>query len=77
VTVTVDDTNNRTDIDCDNPVWTGTAGNATGAIVICYKPDTGSADSAIIPLFIDAFVATPGGQDITYVVASSGFCRVS
>jgi hypothetical protein len=77
VTVTVDDTNDRVDVDCADPVWTAATGNATGLLVICYKPDTGSADSAIVPLVADTFAATPAGGDITYQVNASGFFRAS
>jgi hypothetical protein len=78
VTVTVDDTNNRVDIDCDDVSWSPTTAQALGAIVICYKPDSGSADSAIIPLFKDDFsLTTPTSGTVTYQVASGGFLRAS
>jgi hypothetical protein len=78
VTVTVDDTNDRVDIDCGDPQWSPTTAQALGKIVICYKPDTGSADSAIIPLFADDFVVTtPTSGTVTYQVASSGFLRAA
>lgn len=75
VQVTVDDTNNRVDIDCDDPSWSPTTSEALGKIVICYKPDTGSADSAIIPIFADDFDVTVSSGTVTYQVASGGFYR--
>lgn len=77
VTVTVDDTNDRQSVDCADVTWTAATGNATGLLVLCYKPDTASADTAIIPLVADSFVATPAGGDIVYQVNASGFFRAA
>lgn len=78
VTVTVDDTNNRQSVDCDDILWTAATGNATGAVIIAYDYDTTSGtDSTLVPLFIDAMVATPSGADITYQVNAAGFARAS
>jgi hypothetical protein len=78
VTVTVDDTNDRVDIDCADPVWTAATGNAVGALVICYDPDTtGGTDADLIPISKHDFVVTPNGGDITGQVATSGFARAS
>ncbi|MGW6481317.1 hypothetical protein ACWGDS_26050 [Streptomyces sp. NPDC055059] len=75
VTVTVDNTNDRVAIDCDDVTWTATSGAAIGAAVICYKPDTASADSAIIPLTKHDVAMTPDGSDFTLTVAD--FARSS
>lgn len=78
VTVTVDDANDRVDVDCDDIVWTAATGNAISAIVICYDSDTtGGTDAGIVPLTKHDFVATPSGGDITAVVATGGFFRAS
>jgi hypothetical protein len=78
VTVTVDDTNNRVDIDCDDPSWSPTTAEALGKIVICYKPSSSAVDSDCIPLFADDFVlTTPTSGSVTYQVASGGFLRAS
>jgi hypothetical protein len=69
VTVTVDNTNDRVAIDCDDVVWTATSGAAIGAVVICYKPDTASVDSAIIPLTKHDVSMTPDGTNYTLSVA--------
>ena len=73
VTVTVDDTNNRTAIDCDDPSWASTAGNAVGALIFCYKPASDSADSAIIPLSKHDWSYTPDGNTVTATIGASGF----
>lgn len=78
VTVTVDDTNDRVDIDFTDPVWTAATGNACSALLICYDPDTtGGTDADIVPLTKHDFVVTPNGTDITGVVATAGFFRAS
>ena len=78
VTVTVDDTNNRVDVDCADITWTAATGNAVSRLLFCYDPDTtGGSDTDLIPLVVDDFVATPAGGDITYQVAASGFFRAS
>lgn len=76
VTVTVDDTNDRVNIDCADITWTGATGNAVSDILICYDPDTtGGTDSSLIPLTWHDFSVTPDGSDITATV--SDFCRAS
>ena len=78
VTVTVDDANDRVDIDMPDLVWTAATGAATGALLVCYDPDTTSGtDSSIIPLTKHDFVATPAGGDITAQFAVGGFARAS
>lgn len=78
VTVTVDDTNDRVDVDAADVTWTAATGNAIGAVVICYDGDTGAGtDSNIIPLVKLDAAATPAGGDITIQFASAGFFRAS
>lgn len=77
VVVTTDDTNNWKDIDCADPVWTAPTGNAISKVVVCYKPDTASADTDLLPLTSHDFVVTPNGLDISAVVASGGFFRAT
>lgn len=69
ITVTVDNTNDRVAIDCDDVVWTATSGAAIGAVVICYKPDTASTDTQIIPLTKHDVAMTPDGTTFTLSVA--------
>ncbi|WUI02094.1 hypothetical protein OHR68_09890 [Spirillospora sp. NBC_00431] len=76
VTVTVDDTNDRVALDCDDVVWLAASGNAVSALVICYDPDTtGGTDSDIVPLSKHDFAITPDGSDVTATVAD--FLRAS
>lgn len=79
VTVTIDDTNNRVDVDCADPSFSPTTAEAIGAILFAYDPDTtGGTDSTLIPLFKDDFaLTTPTSGTVTYQVASSGFGRAS
>lgn len=76
VTVTVDDTNDRVAIDAADVTWTAPTGNAVGAVVICYDPDTTSGtDADLIPLTKHDLAWTPDGNNFTLTVAD--FCRVT
>ena len=78
VTVTVDDTNERVDMDCADILWALATGPAISAIVICYDPDTtAGTDADLIPLVKLDAVATPVGVDLTYQVNAAGFARAS
>lgn len=74
----VDDTNDRTDVDCSDITWTAATGADVGALVICYDPDTTTgSDGDLIPLVKLDMAATLGGGDLVYQVNSSGFYRAS
>lgn len=76
VTATVDDTNDRVNLDCADVTWTAALGNAIGAVVICYDPDTaGGTDADLIPLTKHDVAMTPDGSDFTLTIAD--FARVS
>lgn len=76
VSVTVNDTDNRVDIDCADVTWTAPTGNAIGAVVICYDPDTtGGTDADLIPLTKHGITWTPDGNNFTLTVAD--FFRAS
>ncbi|MFD3646382.1 hypothetical protein ACFWUT_23310 [Streptomyces cyaneofuscatus] len=76
VTATVDDTNDRVNLDCADVTWTAATGNAIGAVVICYDPDTtGGTDADLIPLTKHDVTMTPDGSDFTLTI--SDFARVS
>jgi hypothetical protein len=81
VTVTVDDTNDRVDMDMPDLTWTaagGASNNTLGKLLICYDGDTGAGtDSAIIPLTAHDFTATTDGSDLQAVLAAAGFARAS
>ncbi|MEU8525269.1 hypothetical protein AB0C77_06650 [Streptomyces sp. NPDC048629] len=76
VTVTVDDTNDRVAVDCADITWTAASGNAVGALVICYDPDTTTGtDADLIPLTKHDLTLTPDGNNFTISVAD--FFRAS
>jgi hypothetical protein len=78
VTVTVDDTNDRVDFDMPDQTWAASAGNAVGALLIAYDPDTtGGTDSSLVPLVKLDFAATPDGTDIVWQLNTAGFARAS
>lgn len=79
VTITVDDTNDRVDIDISDITWTAATGNAISALIVVYCPDgvTPGADSTFIPLTKHDFVVTPDGSDITAQIAAAGFYRAA
>ena len=68
-----DDTGNTLDLDIPDQVYTALAGNAIGKFLVCFRPDTGSADSAIIPLTAHAVTLTPDGNNVTLQINSAGF----
>ncbi|MFE3371184.1 hypothetical protein ACFXOK_16480 [Streptomyces sp. NPDC059173] len=76
VTATVDDTNDRVNLDCADVTWTAATGTDIGAVVICYDPDTtGGTDADLIPLTKHDVTMTPDGSDFTLTI--SDFARVS
>lgn len=76
VTPTVNDTDNRVDIDAADVTWTAPTGNAIGAVVICYDPDTtGGTDADLVPLSKHDVTWTPDGNNFT--LAISDFIRAS
>lgn len=79
IAITVDDTNNRVDIDMNDITWVAAAGNAISALILCYDNDTtAGTDANIVPMCKWDFVATPDGStDIVAVVPATGFYRAS
>ncbi len=78
VTVTVDDANDRVDVDFADQTWTAATGNGLGALLVCYDSDTtGGTDSNIVPMTTHDFTVNPDGSDVTAVIAASGFYRAS
>lgn len=70
VTVTVDDTNDRVAVDAADVTWTSPTGNAIGALVVCYDPDTTTGtDSDLIPLTKHDVTWTPDGNNFTVSIA--------
>ncbi len=79
VTVTVDDTNDRVDIDAADPSWSPATAQALTRIGLFYDPDTtAGTDADLIPVFIDDFaVTTPTSGTVTYQVAAAGWGRAA
>lgn len=82
VTITVDDTNNRVDVDLSDLTWTGVSAGAVTDLVVAYIPDgnaTGGVtpDSGCTPLTLHDFAITPDGSDVTAVINAAGFFRAS
>jgi hypothetical protein len=70
VTVTVDNTNDRVNVDADDAIWSSTSGAAVGAFIIAYDPDTTtSTDSTRIPLVKSDATLTPDGNPFTLGIA--------
>lgn len=81
ITVTVDDSNNRVDIDIPDQTWTS-AGNGTNETMtdalFCYDADTGSGtDSDITPMSLHDFTPTTDGSDLTLEVDAAGLLRAA
>lgn len=74
-TITVDDTNNRVDVDIPDQTWAALAGAAITDLVIAYQES--AADSGRIPLTLHDFAITPDGSDVTAQINASGFARAS
>lgn len=76
-TSNVDDTNNWGWSDFADTAFVAASGNPIGALLVCYSPASGSADSAIIPLTKHDYVVTPNGGDIAVLVPTTGFYRAT
>jgi hypothetical protein len=79
ITITIDDTNNRVDIDIADESWTAVAaGTAWTDICLAYDPDsTTGTDSTLVPLTWHDFAVTPDGSDITAQINASGVFRAA
>lgn len=77
-TVTVDDTNDRVDIDIPDQTWTA-AGNGTNntltKLVVAYE--NAAADTTRVPLTHHDFAVTTDGSDLTAQFNAAGFFRAS
>lgn len=73
----VNDTANNMASDIPDQVWTaagGTLDNTLVKLVIFYDPDsTGGTDADLIPLVHLDFATTTNGNDLTAVMAATGF----
>lgn len=73
ITVTVDDTNDRTDVDIPDQTWTAVADAADDVSKLAsgYDSDsTGGTDANIVPMSTHDFVIQPDGSDVVAQVAN-------
>lgn len=77
VTVTVDDTNNRVDIDIPDQTWTSAGGASNNTLVKAIVCIDGANDDARIPVTCHDFAVTTDGSDLTLQVPTGGFYRSS
>ena len=80
-TLTVDDTNNRADVDLVDQTWTA-AGNGSNntltKLIVCYEePGSPTEDAALTPLTHHDFTPTTDGSDLTAQFNASGFFRAA
>jgi hypothetical protein len=74
--ITVDDTNDRVDVDFPDQTWTSAGGatnNTLTKAIVAYQES--ASDSGRIPLTHHDFAATTDGSDLTLVVNAAGFAR--
>lgn len=81
ITITVDDTNNKTLLDLPDQTWTA-AGNPTnntlGAVLLAYDSNTASGtDTDLIPLLKLDFNATTDGNDLILRFNTEGAARIT
>lgn len=67
ITVTIDHTNDRVDVDIADLTWTAVTAGAVTDLEIAE--DLGGADSGDRPLTLHDFAITPDGSDVTATVA--------
>lgn len=72
-TVTVDDTNDRVDIDMPDQTWDALEGPDPVDLVIAYEES--AADSGRVPITCHDFEVTSDGSDVTAQLNASGFFR--
>lgn len=76
--ITVDDTNDRVDVDIPDQTWTS-AGNGTNNTLTkaVFAYEESAADTGRIPLTHQDFSVTTDGTDLTIQLDGSGFYRAA
>lgn len=74
-TVTVDDSNDRVDVDCPDQTWLALDGDAITDAIFYYEES--ASDEGRIPLTQQDFSLTPDGSDVTLQLNAAGFFRAS
>lgn len=79
LTITVDDTNDRAEVDFADQTWSAVAaGDVWTDLLVCYDSDTtGGTDANIVPMTQHDFSLTPDGSDVTAQLNAAGFFRAA
>lgn len=77
--LTIDNVNDRVDLDFPDQSWTSVAaGDGWSKLIVCYDSDTTLAgDANIVPVAAYDFVVTPDGSTINAVFNAAGWLRAS
>ncbi|WP_440063807.1 hypothetical protein [Streptosporangium sp. OZ121] len=76
--VVPDDVNDWVDLALPDATWANVqAGTDWSKVLVCYRPATGSPDSAIVPLTSHDFPIKPDGSNVVAQVDPSGFFRAA
>lgn len=77
-TITVDDTNDRVDIDAPDQTWTGAGGASNNTLTdLVFAYQNAAADATRIPCTNHDFAVTTDDSDLTAQLNASGFYRAS
>lgn len=77
VTLAIDDTNDRVDLDIPDQTWTAVTAGAVTDLVVCYASVGSPTNAQLMPLSLHDFPITPDGSDVVAVIAAAGFWRAS
>lgn len=75
IDITVDDTNNRLDIDVPDQTWTAAGGASDNTLVKAIFCVDGASDAARIPISAHDFTPTTDGSDLILQIPTDGFYR--
>ncbi len=77
-TLTVDDTNNRTDVDIPDQTWTSAGNGANDTLTkLVSAYENAAADATRICMSHHDFAVTTDGSDLTAQVAAAGLMRAA
>lgn len=74
-TITVDDTNDRVDVDIPDQTFSALTATAITDLIVAYEE--AAADATRIPLTAHDFAVTPDGSDVTAQFNAAGFYRAT
>lgn len=81
ITVTVDDTNDRVDVQIPDQVWAaagGAANNTLVKVLVCYDPDTtAGTDADIVPILHMDVSGTTNGNPLNLDITTAYILRAS